>query len=234
MPPTDQFPLPLAYREHYRPDSFWLAPSNEEARAWLDRTGEWPNGRLALWGEAGSGKTHLLHIWADRFGATLLDGQALHGLPDLPAAGGIAIDNADAADQTALFHLLNAAAEAGLPVLLAARSAPSRWPISLPDLATRLRAITAVGIGRPDDAQLRLLLARLFADRGIKVADTVQSWLLLRLPRSPGTLREAVARLDQAALARGGAVTRPLASEVLADLLTAISSTDELRHQVNP
>jgi len=224
MSPIDQFPLPLAYREHYRLDSFWAAPSNEEALAWLDRTGEWPNGRLALWGGSGSGKTHLLHIWADRLGARLLDGAALHGLPDLPATGGIAVDNADAADQASLFHLLNAAAEARLPVLLAARSAPSRWPTSLPDLATRLRAIAVVGIGRPDDAQLRLLLARLFADRGIKVTETVQSWLLLRLPRSPGTLREAVARLDAAALARGGAVTRALATEVLADLLATAGS----------
>lgn len=218
MPTIDQLPLPFAHRERYLPDTFWPAPANEEARAWLARTPEWPDGRLALWGEAGSGKTHLLHIWADRHGARLIDGQALHGLPDLPASGGIAVDDADATDEASLFHLLNAAAEAGLPVLLAARTAPSRWPTRLPDLATRLRAITVVGIGRPDDIQLRLLLARLFADR-IDVAQSVQSWLLLRLPRSPGVLREAVARLDAAALARGSAVTRSLAAEVLADLL---------------
>ena len=226
MPLMDQLPLPFAHRERYRPDSFWAAPANEEARAWLARTGEWPNGRLALWGEAGSGKTHLLHIWADRHGARLLDGRVLAGLPDLPASGGIAVDDADAADQAALFHLLNAAAEAGLPVLLAARSVPSRWPTSLPDLATRLRAITVVGIGRPDDTQLRLLLARLFADRGIDVAEAVQTWLLLRLPRSPGALREAVTRLDAAALARGSAVTRALASAVLADLLSDVRGSE--------
>lgn len=228
MPTIDQLPLPFAHRERYRPDHFSAAPANEEALAWLDRTGEWPNGRLALWGEAGSGKTHLLHIWAGRVGATLLDGRALRGLPVLPAAGGIAVDHADAADQASLFHLLNAAAEAALPVLLAARSVPSRWPTGLPDLATRLRAIVAVGIGRPDDTQLRLLLARLFADRGIEVTEAMQSWLLLRLPRSPGALREAVARLDAAALARGSAVTRALALEAIADLLGA-EEADEKR-----
>jgi chromosomal replication initiation ATPase DnaA len=221
MPSVDQLPLPFAHRERYLPDTFWAAPANEEARAWLDRTSEWPDGRLALWGEAGSGKTHLLHIWADRLGATLLDGRTLRGLADLPSTGGIAVDDADTAEQAALFHLLNAAGEAGLPVLLAARAVPSRWPTTLPDLQTRLRAIVAVGIGRPDDAQLRLLLAKLFADRGIEVAESVQSWLLLRLPRSPAALREAVVRLDQAALARGSAVTRALAAEMLADLLAS-------------
>ena len=89
----------------------------------LRRTAEWPGHRLALWGEAGRGKTHLLHIWAERTGAALRSGAALAGLPELPTVG-IALDDADAvADESALLHLLNAAGEAGLPVLLAARHA---------------------------------------------------------------------------------------------------------------
>ena len=226
MSSADQLPLPFAHRERYRPETFWPAPANQAARAWLDRTREWPDRRLALWGEAGSGKTHLLHIWADRQGARLLDGRSLHGLVDLPLSGGIAVDDADAAGQAALFHLLNAAGEAGLPVLLAARSPPARWPTTLPDLATRLRAIVSVAIGPPDDSDLRVLLARLFADRGIDVPDPVQSWLLLRLPRSPGALRDAVALLDAAALARGTAITRALAAEALADLLSPDAAPD--------
>ena len=55
------------------------AASNAEARAWLAAQGpdKWPGGRLALWGEEGTGKTHLLHAWAYREGAAVLYGPEL-------------------------------------------------------------------------------------------------------------------------------------------------------------
>jgi hypothetical protein len=45
--------------------------------------------------------------------------------------------------------------------------------------------------------------------------------MLLRLPRHPAALREAAARLDRAALAAGGGVTRTLAEAVVAAVVEA-------------
>jgi chromosomal replication initiation ATPase DnaA len=134
------------------------------------------------------------------------------------------VDDADAAPERPLLHLLNAAGEAGLPVLLAGRAAPSRWRPELPDLASRLRAITAVCIGVAEDGLLRSLLARLLTERQLAVAEPLQDWLLLRLPRSQGAIREVVARLDHGALAAGGRVTRSLAQAVAAGLDREVSS----------
>lgn len=213
----DQLPLPFQHQPTYAAADFLEAPSNEAALAWLDRTADWPDQRLALWGQAGCGKTHLLRLWAGPRGAALLEGPALRGLPALPPAGGVALDDAAAmAEEPALLHLLNAAREARLPVLLAARTPPARWPVRLPDLASRLRAVTSVEIMPPEESLLRALLLRLLADRQLGVRPDLQDWLLLRLPRSPAALREAVARLDQAALAAGGAVTRQIAAAVMA------------------
>ena len=216
--PTGQLPLPIFPPPRYAETDFREAESNDAACIWLRRTADWPNHRLALWGEAGRGKTHLLHIWARRTGAALWAGAALPDLPELPPAG-IALDDADAAPETPLFHLLNAAGEAGLPLLLAARAPPSRWPVRLPDLASRLRAITAVEIGAPEDALLRALLARLLAERQLRVAEAVQQWLVQRLPRSAAALHDAVARLDAAALEQHRNITVPFATAALADLL---------------
>lgn len=213
----DQLPLAFPHQPAYAAADFLEAPSNEAALAWLARTPDWPDHRLALWGEPGCGKTHLLRLWAGRLGAVLLEGPALRGLPALPTTGGVALDSADAmAEEPALLHLLNATHEARLPVLLAARTPPARWPVRLPDLASRLRAVTSVEILPPEESLLRALLLRLLADRQLAVRPDLQDWLLLRLPRSPAALREAVARLDQAALAAGRAVTRPIAAGVVA------------------
>ena len=223
MPTSPQLPLPFLRAPRRPTGDFLRAPSNEAALTWLARTQDWPQGRLALWGEPGCGKTHLLTDWAGSTGAHLLHGPdlpELGDLPDLPSASGLAIDDADALTrEPTLLHLLNAAAEARQPVLLAARTPPARWPVRLPDLASRLRAITAVEIDPPEDSLLRALLARLLADRGQRVPLALQEWLLAHLPRTPAALREAVDRLDRAALARPGGITPPFARSVLQDLL---------------
>src|SRR5262245_60928395 len=100
--PTGQLPLPFSARPRYLAPDFRQSPSNADAVTWLGRTSDWPNRRLALWGEAGCGKTHLLHIWSARCGGVLWRGASLRGLPELPAVG-LALDDADTiAEETAL------------------------------------------------------------------------------------------------------------------------------------
>ena len=185
----------------------------DEARAWLARPPQdWPLGRLALWGPPGSGKTHLAQAWAERVGGAMLASAPGEGWPGQP----VAIDSIeDLPDEPALLYLLNAAVQARQPVLLVSRTAPGRLPVRLPDLASRLRATTAVQIGRADDAFLAMLLARLLAERQMHLPGPLQSWLLARLPRTPAALRDAVGRLDAAAAAGGRTITRPVAAAAL-------------------
>ncbi len=228
-----QLALPFAHQPRFERADFLRAASNAQALAWLAPQGgaDWPQRRLALWGEAGSGKTHLLHVWAAEHDALLLPGTALRD-PKLSRAPGrwraIAVDDADAApDEPALLHLLNAAHEAGLPVLLTARAPPARWGVTLPDLDSRLRATHSVPINRPDDPLLRILLMRLLVERQLAVTPAVIDWLLPRLPRSAGAMREAARRLDEAALASGRGVTRALAAVVLSGMLFRPAEPDE-------
>lgn len=212
--PARQLPLPITHAQSFARADFLGDETNAEALAWLDRPQDWPNGRLLLWGPEGCGKTHLLRATAAREGWRVLDGCALRGLPE---PGPAAVDDADCLpDDRALLHLVNLCAERGDRLLLAAREPPSRWRIALPDLASRLRATTAVALLPPGDDLLAALLAKLLADRQLRVAADVQAWLLARLPRTPAALGEAVARLDQAGLAARLPITRALARTTLA------------------
>jgi chromosomal replication initiation ATPase DnaA len=218
-PSARQLALPFAYVPRFRVEDFIPAPSNAEARAWLGRTADWPGRRLALHGEAGCGKTHLLQLWAERHGALLLGGPGLRRLPELGGSSAIALDDADAApDQIVLLHLINLAGETRRPLLLVGRPPPARWIVPLPDLASRLRATTAVPLRPAEDPLLRALLARLLSERQLILGETLQDWLLARLPRHPAALREAVARLDRSAMAAGRRVTRSMAAGLVAAL----------------
>lgn len=218
---SPQLAFRFPHRHSYVAEDFLVADANLAAWAWISRTADWPERRLLVWGEQGCGKTHLLHIWARRTGATWYDGAELVGMPAEPvpqgiAPRGIAIDDADqCVQETALLHLLNICREHGIPVLLSARQPPSRWTINLPDLASRLRAMLAVAIERPDDVFLRQLVVRLLSERQLPFAPNLPDWLLRRVQRAPDALRDAIDRLDYAALAAKGPITRSLASAVL-------------------
>ena len=225
MTQPQQLALPFPHQPDYAAEAFIEAPSNADASAWLARSPEWPARRLAVWGEAGCGKTHLLHRWASRSGAILLDGRRIRELLPLPEQP-LAIDDANAAGEAPLLHLVNAAAEARRPVLLAAQLPPARWAVGLPDLASRLRATTAVRIFTPDDSLLRALLARLLAERRLSVSQPIQDWLLLRLPRAPAAIREAVERLDRLTWQSGRPIGRLAAAAILAEVQQGLASAD--------
>jgi chromosomal replication initiation ATPase DnaA len=210
-----QLPLPLANAPSAARADLVEDTSNAAALAWLDRPEGWPLGRLALAGPAGVGKSHMLRATALARGWRLLPGTALDEAAALAPAAGTALDGADAAPEAALFHLINRSTESGAPLLLAAREPPSRWPVALPDLASRLRAIQVAVIGPPTEALLEALLAKQLADRQLRVEPAVQAYLLARLPREAAALAQAVALLDAAALEQGAAITRPFARAVL-------------------
>jgi chromosomal replication initiation ATPase DnaA len=227
-----QLPLPFQHQPRFEVHDFIRACSNQAALAWLET--DWPERRLALFGPKGCGKSHLLHVWAQQTGAMLLSGQALTDLDGVPQDGALALDDADAVrDETLLFHFLNTASDRHLRLLFSCHTPPSRWPVHLPDLSSRLRAITVVEVGQPDDDLLQALLIKLMADRQLMISPTVQKWLLLRLPRSPAVLREAVARLDRESLVSGIAITRQLAARVLNEF-SAVESREPSTSGVAP
>jgi chromosomal replication initiation ATPase DnaA len=213
-----QLPLDLGHRPALDRTDFLVAPCNETAVAWLDRWPDWPAPALALYGPAGSGKTHLAQVWQARAAARLIDAAALATdlLPGLLGDAAAAIvDDADRAAEAPLLHLYNILAERRGHLLVIAREAPARWAIALPDLRSRLVAAPAVGVMPPDEALIGALLVKLFADRQLAVADEVVAYLALHLDRSFEAAQQAVAALDAAALAEHRRVTAPLARKVL-------------------
>jgi chromosomal replication initiation ATPase DnaA len=98
--------------------------------------------------------------------------------------------------------------------------------VTLPDLASRLKAATVVEIAEPDEELLAQVMVKLFADRQVVVDDRIIHWLVARMERSLAAARTIVARLDQLALARGSKITRAMAAEVLAQMDAGTDDTE--------
>jgi chromosomal replication initiation ATPase DnaA len=226
-----QFGLKLERSQSFGREAFILGASNAVAIAALDARADWPGGVLALAGPAGCGKTHLAFAWAEQNGALFASAAASERL-DLSEMEGrlIAVDDADRVADETLFHLINLAAAPGGALLLTARDRPAAWTPALPDLRSRLNALSVAELLQPDDVVLRGVLDRFFRQRAATPSDEVLDYLVKRIERSAVTAREVVARVDEAALSQGRPISIALARKVLEDApdLTAEPESGEL------
>lgn len=218
-----QLALALGHAESFARDDFLEGPANAAALALIERWPDWPARAVTIVGPEGAGKSHLAAIWADLSGARFLAARAL-GRADLPASlatGALVVEDLaeGAFDERALFHLINLAREEQGWLLLTARTPPAALGLRIADLASRLRAMPVIAVEAPDDALLRALLVKLFADRQIAVDEALVAYLLSRIERSFAAARAVVERLDGEALARRRPVTRALAAETLNDIV---------------
>jgi chromosomal replication initiation ATPase DnaA len=215
-----QLALALDHAESYAREDFLAGPCNEGALGLIDGWPDWPANAIALVGPEGSGKTHLATIWAAVSGARVISAHGLSeaGLRPALATGALVVeDGAAATDERALFHLINLAREENAFLLFTARTAPAIWPITIPDVASRLRAMLVVTLAAPDDAMLRGVIVKLAADRQLALDEAVVSYLSTHMERSFAAARAAVIALDNEALRRGRAPTRALAAEMFGD-----------------
>lgn len=216
-----QLAFDLPAQVAWRRDDFFVSPANAVALATIDDWQNWPLRKLMLLGPAGSGKTHLAHLWAEATGAAMVAGADLTGadLPELANAGAVVVEDAEAvagnrAAEEALFHLHNMVVERGF--LLLTSDHPARdWGITLPDLRSRMDAALVARLESPDDALLSAVLVKLFADRQVMVPPTLIPWLVARMERSLAAARGLVAALDAQALAEGKPISRTMAAALL-------------------
>ena len=201
-----QLPLDLQFISTPGRDDFLVSDCNRLATSWIDRWPDWPGQYrvLNLVGPAASGKSHLAAIWsrqADALTITeLADGTA-------PVDGNIVLDNLDTGDswnEEALFHLVNRTAVAAMG-----------W--SLPDLSSRMRARSVATLDAPDDALLRLLLEKYFADRQLAVATQVLDYMVSRMERSFVAVQTIAAAMDRRSLAERRNLPLPLAREIMTE-----------------
>ena len=214
-----QLTLALDHAESFARDDFLSGPSNAAALALIESWPDWPGRAVALVGPEGSGKSHLAAIWAAESGARFLAARSLADahLPAALATGALVVEDiaAGAFDERELFHLINLAREEQAYLLLTARNSPAGWSTSLRDLGSRLKALPVAAMAAPDDALLRAVLVKLFADRQLDVDESLVGFVMNRIERSFAAARAVVALLDREAMRQQRPLTRALAAGLL-------------------
>jgi DnaA family protein len=174
---------------------------------------------LYLWGEAGTGKSHLLQAWCLATGAALVA-----ALPEPPQALVVvdAVNQLDGENQIRLFSLINSAREGAGRVLVTGPVPPAQLiELNLrPDLATRLAQGLVFRLHPLSDTDKRAALIVRAEARGLRLPDDVLRYLLTHCRRDLPSLLSLVDLLDTHSLSRKRPVSLPFLKEILQQNLT--------------
>lgn len=204
----------------YAIDDFFVSESNQSA---FDLVLSWPNWSAhgcVLVGPTGSGKSHLGHIWAHKAQASIFLASefSMSNLQDLGHEhSAVMIDQFDAkrCDEDALFHLLNRVRAGEMDALVVASTAPEEWGLEREDLLSRIRLLPRAQMLEVDETLMRMVLVKLFQDRGILPEPEWVEMMSQRLPRSLGVARAFVENLDDISLRRQSKISKTLIHELL-------------------
>jgi len=221
---AEQIPLHFAFNPALSLERFHPGSNGEvvgHLRAAVQGQGDW---LIFLWGEPGSGKTHLLNaccreassrglsisylpltVLAD-YGPEVLDGLDYQDL--------VCIDDLDAVAgrpdwEAALFHFFNELKNRQGTLTVSALVPPAALAVQLADLKTRFGWGLTLWLHPLQDDDQRAVL-ELHADSlGLELPPRVSQFLLTRFPRDLTTLRELLNELDHATLAAKRKLTLP-------------------------
>lgn len=176
---------------------------------------------LYVWGEEGSGKTHLLKaaVEACTFPALYIKGG--EEVIEDPRARLIAIDDVetlDGAAQIATFHLYNRLREEGGAFIASGSVAPKQLGIR-EDLQTRLGWGLVYHITRLSDEEKMEALHHQAQQRGFELKTDVANYLLRHGKRDMPGLIAVLDALDRYSLETKRPITLPLLRELLQETL---------------
>jgi len=198
---TRQLALPISSPPEPTLENF-VTGANAELLARLRAlaAGELAESVLYLWGEPGSGRSHLL---------------AASARPGLVVADDV--ERLDDEGQIALFNAINAARDAGGTVLAAGNAPPAQLALR-EDLKSRLAWGLVYQVKPLTDAEKALTLHGEAARRGLKLSDEVVWYLLTHVRRDLHSLTGLLDRLDRTSLEQRRAITLPLVRELIRSL----------------
>jgi DnaA family protein len=227
-----QLPLRLSPNEVYQLDNFHFCQSELE-QVVTDFCQEKTIPYLYLWGEAASGKSHLLMAMTEYF-QQQSQSAAYISLNQLMASTTpdvlesfehiqvICLDELESIEmnqtwEEALFHFFNKLQANGSRLVIGSRHNPASSQIVLPDLRSRLATGLVYQMESLDDeAKLKALNIQAQA-RGLELSVEVASYLLRHYSRDIRELINLLVILDKASMAAKRRLTIPFIRQALAD-----------------
>ena len=215
----DQITFKFPFSKKYNKQDYFVSSNNFSAYKLIDGWPNWPGKWLNVFGENGSGKTHLAKILEKKIkkvkltDAKKIDDKIIEELENYEC---LIIDSyKENIDEKLLYSILNQAKQLDSYVLINSLIPIKGLNFNLEDLKSRISSFVFIGIELPTDELLRVIITKNLSDKQISVNSKLTDFIIKNVERSYEKMFKFLNDLDDLSLSTGKSININLIKKVL-------------------
>ena len=218
MRELDQLLLNFNFSKNYKRDDFFVSQSNFFAFNLIDTWPKWEKNIINVCGEKYSGKTHLSEIFLNKNKGKILDSKkfTFNDSHNLRIYQNIILEDfSESIDEESIFSLINFVDQNNKYLVINSLKPINEMNFNLKDLKSRAKNSLVAKIDHPDDQLIKVLIAKNFSDRQIKIDNKLIEFTVKRITRSYGKIFEFIYKIDEISLKKKKSIDLKTVKEVL-------------------
>jgi len=215
----DQLTFKFPFSKKYYEQDFFVSSNNFSAYKLIDSWPNWSGKWLNIFGESGSGKTHLSKILEKKIKKTKMinaeniDNKTIEYLSGLDC---LIIENfKNNIDENLLYSILNQSKQLDNFLLINSRISIKNYDLKLIDLKSRLNSFVFIGIDLPNDDLLKVMITKSLSDKQISISPKLSDYIINNVERSYEKMIKFIKDLDELSLSTGKSININLIKKVL-------------------
>ena len=204
--------------EYYKQD-FYVSSNNFSAYKLIESWPNWPSKWLNVFGESGSGKTHLTKILEKKIkNAKIFIEKDINNniIPLLENFECIIIDDfKNNIDQKILYSLLNQSKQIEKYILINSLIPLKNFEFQTKDLRSRINSFLSMGINLPTDDLLKVIIMKSFSDKQVSLDSKLCDYIIKNVERSYEKIDKFLKDVDELSLSSGKSININLIKKVL-------------------
>ena len=215
----NQLIFKFPFSKRYYEQDFFVSNNNFSAFRLIESWPIWPGKWLNIYGDTGSGKTHLAKILEKKIDKIkLIDAKDINDkiVQDLINIDCLIIDSFNNnINEKLLYSILNQSKQLENYVLINSIPSIKNIRFNLEDLQSRINSFVYIGIELPTDDLLKVIISKTFSDKQISINPKISDFIINNVERSYEKMFKFLKDVDEMSLSTGKSININLIKKVL-------------------
>ena len=215
----DQLTFRFPFSRKYYDQDYYVSSNNYSSFKLIDEWPAWPGKWLNIYGEKGSGKTHLSKILENKIKKSrLISANKINNniIPDLNSLDCLIIEDFNKnIDEKLLYTILNHSKQLDNYVLINSLNSIKNLNFNSKDLQSRVNSFIFIGIELPTDDILRVIITKNLSDKQINISPKLIDFIINNVDRSYQKMFKFIKEVDELSLSTGKSININLIKKVL-------------------
>ena len=215
----NQLIFKFPFSKRYYEQDFFVSNNNFSAFRLIESWPIWPGKWLNIYGDTGSGKTHLAKILEKKIDKIkLIDAKDINDkiVQDLINIDCLIIDSFNNnINEKLLYSILNQSKQLENYVLINSIPSIKNIRFNLEDLQSRINSFVYIGIELPTDDLLKVIISKTLSDKQISINPKISDFIINNVERSYEKMFKFLKDVDEMSLSTGKSININLIKKVL-------------------